>query len=189
MKHILASLLLICFLITNINVVKAADTSDVDDVSKLYAIMVSEDTKEIIGNSIDFNKYGIQNVDFGNGLSFKYESKKMEKLTLASTWKTVSDTMSGTFYKTSNNQTVARYSLAVTFQYNGSSVKTSDDNIQVSCSSIPNWSVVDSYSISYPSSGCSVDATFDLYYDNQYNNQTFLDMACNVNGTITKTYE
>lgn len=189
MKRILTSLLVICLLIVNTGVAKAADTGDVDDVSQLYAMVTSEDTKEIIRNSIDFNKYGIQNVDFGNGLSFEYESNRNLKFTLASTWNTVSDTMSGTFYKTSNNQTVARYSLAVTFQYNGSSVKTSDDNIQVSYSAIPNWSVVDSYSISYPTSGCSVDASFDLYNDNQYNNQTFLDMSCSKSGTITKTYE
>lgn len=81
---------------------------------------------------------------------------------------------------------MATYSLAASFHYNGSSVYALESEVQVSSSAISGWSVTESFSISSGSGWTSVDASYQLYHNGNYNNDTFLDMSCDANGNITK---
>ena len=139
-------------------------------------------------NEIDFNKEGTQSIDVGNGIIFKYVYSENVQST-ARAYSVKSATMSGHFYLKSNGQKVATYSLAASFHYNGSSVYALESEVQVSSSAISGWSVTESFSISSGSGWTSVDASYQLYHNGNYNNDTFLDMSCDANGNITKNYE
>ena len=119
---------------------------------------------------------------------FKYVYSENVQST-ARAYSVKSATMSGHFYLKSNGQKVATYSLAASFHYNGSSVYALESEVQVSSSAISGWSVTESFSISSGSGWTSVDASYQLYHNGNYNNDTFLDMSCDANGNITKNYE
>lgn len=163
-------------------------TNNVESNNAIWAVINSEGTKATIADNIDFNKLGKQTVSLGNDISFEYNSSESNEIRLRA-YSLKSGTMSGRFYLTSSDQTVATYSLAVTFRYNGTSVYANDDDIQISHSAIPNWSIDGDYSKSSGSGWISVDASYQLYHDGNYNNDTFLDMSCDADGNITKNYE
>ena len=163
----------------------AVDTENFDDALEYIS---SQEVKSQIYNEIDFNKEGTQSIDVGNGIIFKYVYSENVQST-ARAYSVKSATMSGHFYLKSNGQKVATYSLAASFHYNGSSVYALESEVQVSSSAISGWSVTESFSISSGSGWTSVDASYQLYHNGNYNNDTFLDMSCDANGNITKNYE
>lgn len=163
-------------------------TSDPPINSSVMAYISSSEVKDLITEAIDFNELGTQTVYLENDIAFEYVSTEISHNSRAA-YSIKSGTMSGRFYKTSNEQTVARYSLAVTFHYNGSDVYADDEDIQVTCSADTNWSIFGDYDTSEGSDWFSVDASYELYYDGNWNNDTFLDMSCDVDGNITKNYE
>ena len=156
----------------------AVDTENFDDALEYIS---SQEVKSQIYNEIDFNKEGTQSIDVGNGIIFKYVYSENVQST-ARAYSVKSATMS-------NGQKVATYSLAASFHYNGSSVYALESEVQVSSSAISGWSVTESFSISSGSGWTSVDASYQLYHNGNYNNDTFLDMSCDANGNITKNYE
>lgn len=81
------------------------------------------------------------------------------------------------------------HSSMTTAKKNASSVYALESEVQVSSSAISGWSVTESFSISSGSGWTSVDASYQLYHNGNYNNDTFLDMSCDANGNITKNYE
>lgn len=190
MKKIFSMLLATFLICINVQPALAASGTNSNDydVSTTWAVITSEETKSIIADNIDFNETGKQIVYLGNDVAFEYTSSESENVSTRA-YSVKSGTMSGRFYLTSNDQTVARYSLAVTFRYNGTSVYANDDDIQVSYSAIPDWSVDGTYSKSSGSGWISVDASYQLYHNGNYNNDTFLDMSCDAHGNITKNYE
>lgn len=190
MKKVFSTVMVILLLLVTTQPAFALSDADVHnrDVSYAWSVINSNNTKEIIIERIDFDKLGTQTVYIGNGVAFEYFSAERTNL-VTRAYSVKSGTMSGRFYLTSNGQTVANYSLAVTFHYDGTHVYADEADIQVSCSAIPNWSIIGSHSTSSGSGWFSVDASYLLYNNNNYNNDTFLDMSCDARGNITKNYE
>lgn len=190
MKKVFSILLATLLFCINVQPAFAASALEIssNDVASAWTVITSEETKAIIADNIDFNELGKQTVYLGNNIAFEYNSSESAEVRLRA-YSVKSGTMSGRFYLTSNEQTVATYSLAVTFRYNGTRVYADDEDIQVSYSAIPNWSIDGNYSKSSGSGWISVDASYQLYHNGNYNNDTFLDMSCDADGNITKNYE
>lgn len=190
MKKIFSMLLATLLICINMQPVLAASETICNgyDAATTWTVITSEETKSIITDNIDFNEIGKQIIYLGRNIAFEYTSSESENVSTRA-FSVKSGTMSGRFYLTDSDQTVARYSLAVTFRYNGSSVYANDEDIQVSYSAIPDWSVNGTYSKSSGYGWISVDASYQLYHNGNYNNDTFLDMSCDAHGNITKNYE
>ena len=132
-----------------------------------------------------------------------YESKGMEKIVLTDNevayyeieevdvtnsnarTSSKSKTATGRFYLTSNNSTVAEYSLSATFNYNGSTVIIAGQQAWIG-NYAKGWSGKKYVGWDYISDSYMwVSGYFTLYKDSEFNNKVTLTIYCDQNGNIT----
>lgn len=183
MKFKICSFFLSLFLIFSLTPtgMAAEPTSFSEELEDVYSYIFSEEVNQMINASIDFNKYGTQEIYIGNGITYVYENKQ------SITRSVVSDTMTSVFKL--GERDVATLRLACTFSYNGSSVTISESDYRATAETVPNYTCTAVATHSRDSSGdMYVSATYELYLNNNYRANGYMDMSCDKNGNITKHY-
>ena len=156
-------------------------------VSNVFAVNAAESTNFSEKHDAEiYEEAGMQKEVIGDNLVVYYTLEEtINEIPQTRATNYVSKTATGRFYLTSTGDTVAEYSLSVTFWYDGQRVGQSGyESFMGNYASgwygqYTDWSnhISDQYMY--------VRANFDLYHNAEFNNSHVLTIYCDQNGTIT----